>query len=154
MYVFGVDPLNIRPYNWLEVIRADDYDKVRLTTAVSRTCGASQENYIFFGVNYRELNANSANFFAVKRQYSTGFRCRYANFGYFETDAERALSAVVEAKAPYFITVAPDKQYPRPNIINTVSRRVAELIANDTRFALEFESPDGLLIYRPQTRPN
>jgi hypothetical protein len=143
-YTFGIDPMRISPISWLWQIQADPSDKGLLTAAVQSTCQAGIANIV--GVDYIRFNTVSANFYAEKKLYTTGYRCYYGNLGYAETDIPRALEKITATLPPYILTVAPEKQLP-PDFLNVVSKPVAEYVARDPHYALTPTSGEYLLIY-------
>jgi 4-amino-4-deoxy-L-arabinose transferase-like glycosyltransferase len=144
-YSFGTDPLRITPTPWLWQIQVDTSDKSLLTAAVDSTCQAGIANIV--GVDYIRFNAVSANFYAEKKSYTTGYRCYYGNLGYLEKDIQHALEKITATLPPYILTVAPEKQLLPPDFLNVVSKPVAEFVARDPHYALTPNSGEYLLIY-------
>jgi hypothetical protein len=147
-YTFRRDPLHIVQIFWLWKIEPSDADKRLLTAGVQATCSPEiADRYNVVSVSYTRLNGNSADFYAEKERYRKGYGCYYRAFGPSEQNVQGVLAKITEIAPPYILTVHPDKQFP-PDIVNTVSKPVAEFLAGDPRYALIPGSGDYLLVYR------
>ncbi len=147
-FAFGLNPLRVTPVSWLRTIQWGGEDKAILTNVVDSTCSQAIANrYTIIGVEYVELNANSASFYSAKQRRLHGYRCYYTSLGYAEKDIDEAFRRLDRVGPDYFVTVVPEKQR-TPDFLNEVSRPAAERIARDPRFVLAPGSGDYVLIYR------
>ncbi len=147
-FVFGTNPFAITPTAWLRPIHLSREDKINLTHVVESTCNqTSVRRNNIIGVEYVELNANSASFYSAKQRRIHRHRCYYTSLGYAEQSIDQAMRRMDGVAPDYFVTVEPGKQKP-PDFLNVVSRPVAELVANNPRFVLSPGSGDYLMVYR------
>jgi hypothetical protein len=147
-YSFGQSLLHMSPTPYLLQLDSDSTAKRVLTFGVQATCSSELANrWNIIAVEYVRLNANSANFYAEKEEYATGYRCYYDSLGYAEKNFQHAWQKINALAPAYVLTVAPEKQFP-PDFVNIVSRPVADLLAIDPRYALLPFSGPYLLIYR------
>jgi hypothetical protein len=145
---FGMNILNLTnmPWNWQ--IQFDHNDALVLSTALRTTCPAENANLInMFIVDYIRLNDHSANFYAEKDFYTTGYRCYYWSFGFSKNDIQSALDRLNALSPPYVITVAPARQ-PPPDFTNVRTRDLSLRVASDPRYSPMTEPGDYLQIYR------
>ena len=147
-FVFGANPLSITPTAWLRPAHLSREDKINLKLLVDSTCNRTNiRGANIVGVEYPELNANSASFYSAKKRRTHGQRCYYTSLGYAVMTTEHAMQRMDLVAPDYFVTVAPSRQRP-PDFLNVASRSVAELVAGNPRFVLSPGSGDYLLVYR------
>jgi hypothetical protein len=147
-FSFGLNVPNVADMPWNWQLRLDRNDAVLLSTAVRATCPPENANHTnLFIVNYISLNDHTANFYAEKNSYTTGYRCYYWSLGFAKNDVENALDRLNAVAPPYVITVAPDRQLP-PDFTNVRTKEVTLFLASDPHYSLMTKSGDYLQIYR------
>jgi hypothetical protein len=126
-------------------LQLDQDDSLLLTTAVRANCPPENANHSnLFIINYINLNAFAANFYAEKDSYTTGYRCYY---DVAANDVHTASDRLNVEAPPYAITVALDRQ-PPPDSENVWTKDLTLFLASDPRYSLMTELKDYLQIYR------
>jgi 4-amino-4-deoxy-L-arabinose transferase-like glycosyltransferase len=147
-FSFGLNVPNVADMPWNWQLHFDRNDAVLLSTAVRASCPPENANRTnLFIVNYIRLNEHSANFYAEKDSYTTGYRCYYWSLGFAKNDVESALDRLNAVAPPYVITVAPGRQ-PPPDFTNVRSKDVTLFLASDPHYLLMTKPGDYLQIYR------
>jgi hypothetical protein len=133
---------------YLVVPELDTAAMERMTRAVQEGCDRPG-GVTIIGAELVDFSAVSAWFYAEKMRRTVGYRCEYTSLGYLEGDPKRAIKAVEDSHADFFITL-PLSNLPAPgtNPIDRVSRSAAEWIATSPDFARVTPEGDTLVIYR------
>ena len=144
-YALGLFDQDLATMSWNWRLQLDQTDATLLETAVRASCPPQNENETnLFIVDYVNLNGHSANFYAEKDQYTTGYRCYYS---IREDDVQTAMDQLKANAPPYIITVASDKQ-PPPDFTNVFAKDLTLFIARDLRYSLVTELSGYVQIYK------
>ena len=147
-FSFGLNVPNVADMPWNWQLHLDRNDTVLLSTAVRASCPPENANHTsLFIVNYIRLNDHSANFYAEKESYTTGYRCYYSSLGFAKNDVQSALDRLNMVAPPYVITVAPDRQ-PPPDFTNVRTKDVTLFLASNPHYSRMTKPGDYLQIYR------
>src|SRR5207244_7308992 len=115
--------------DYLQVPRDDTAAMQRMSRAVREGCDRAGGTSII-GAELADFNAGSALFYAEKMRRTVGYRCEYISLGYLEGDPQRAIKAVKDSNADFFITLPLGNLPARgTDRLDRVSRTVADWIA-------------------------
>jgi len=144
-YALGLFDQDLATMSWNWRLQLDKTDATLLKTAVRASCPPQNENETnLFIVDYFNLNSHSANFYAEKDHYTTGYRCYYA---IREDDVQTAMDQLKVVAPPYVITVAIDRQ-PPPDFTNVSAKDLTSFIIRDPQYSLVTELSDYVQIYK------
>ena len=125
-----------------------------LQAALVNTCVESADNKQFVvGLELPYFNANSLSFYSRIASIRSGIKCGYVNLGYFESDAERAWSNLLDRRPGGILFLESELSHIAPgDAFNRVSYSVCERARSSPAFRRQAVSgiPD-LLLFRSRT---
>jgi hypothetical protein len=145
---FGPSWAGARLSPWLTPYQHDPAAAERLRQAVRLTCARPYRNLpTIIGVEFPELNANSAAFYSADARRKRGYKCSYKSLGYAEADTEKALRRIDDLKARFVVTISPNLLPLEADPFNKVARTVSERLAGGIKFAPVADLGGGVLVY-------
>jgi hypothetical protein len=147
-FAHGYDPLRLATNTWLRQVHPDTGDADTLDKIVALTCGmTSPHGLSVIGVEYPELNQNSAQFYSAKHAPNRSAICQYGSLGYTETEVDRAWQRLFDRDVQQVVTLTAGS-FSRQDAFNVTATAIGERLAASEQFALAEHVGERVLIYR------
>jgi hypothetical protein len=148
---FGLNPLEVAAYGYSHPPDLAGSERELVKEAAGATCPTDLGNrWNIVAVSYKNLNANTAGFYAAQLTFDLDRRCRYGGVGFAPTDLGAAIKGIDEVNPAFVITLDAARQ-PPADFANRLSKPIAEWLAQYPSYVRVSALSNGFLVYRART---